>query len=298
MPIALVSLVDHDRQWFKSRQRVAAQEASREISFCAHAIAQQDALVVPDTLCDARFADNPLVTGAPNVRFYAAAVVHAPDGACIGTLCLLDRQPRALAPDDLQLLADLAAMIEREFALVAQTSTDELTGLSNRRGFAAVADLVLALCRRTRQPAAIVSIDLDNFKIVNDTLGHAAGDEVLRLFARMLGDNFRASDVVARLGGDEFAVLCSGTTLHRLSKLLDRLGSAFSASTLFQAHPGLSWSAGLAEFDSASPDSLEDLLRLSDARRYAAKAASRTTASNRPAPAPAADARPKPAAAA
>jgi PAS domain S-box-containing protein len=117
VPIALVSLVDHDRQWFKSKQGIAASETSREISFCGHTIAQEGPLVVLDARLDSRFADNPLVTGPPNIRFYAGQPVHGPDGSRIGTLCLIDRQPRELTRDEFELLADLAAMLDREFSI-------------------------------------------------------------------------------------------------------------------------------------------------------------------------------------
>ncbi len=116
VPIAAVSLVDQARQWFKSKQGLDSCETGRDVSFCAHAIAQEGPLVVGDTLLDSRFADNPLVTGAPNIRFYAGQPVHGLDGARIGTICLIDRTPRILTPSDLALLADLAAMIDREFA--------------------------------------------------------------------------------------------------------------------------------------------------------------------------------------
>jgi PAS domain S-box-containing protein len=117
VPIALVSLVDRDRQWFKSKQGIEAPQTSREISFCGHAITQEGPLVVSNALLDTRFADNPLVTGPPNVRFYAGHPVHGPDGSCIGTLCLIDRQPRMLSQEDLELLATLAAMIDRELSI-------------------------------------------------------------------------------------------------------------------------------------------------------------------------------------
>jgi len=117
VPIALVSLVDHDRQWFKSKQGLDASESSRDISFCGHTIAQEGPLVVLDALLDSRFADNPFVTGPPNIRFYAGQPVHAADGSRIGTLCLIDRQPRTLTRDEFELLADLAAMIDREFSI-------------------------------------------------------------------------------------------------------------------------------------------------------------------------------------
>ncbi len=112
-PIALVSLVDRDRQWFKSAYGLDLEETPRDTSFCAHALASREALVVPDTLADSRFADNPLVTGPQRFRFYAGHPLFV-RGSCVGTLCVLDVRPRQLSPDRLELLRDLAALVEQE----------------------------------------------------------------------------------------------------------------------------------------------------------------------------------------
>jgi CheY-like chemotaxis protein len=112
-PIALVSLVDRDRQWFKSAYGLDLEETPRDTSFCAHAVASRDALVVPDTLADSRFAENPLVTGPQRFRFYAGHPLFVRD-SCVGTLCVVDVRPRQLSPDRLELLRDLAALVEQE----------------------------------------------------------------------------------------------------------------------------------------------------------------------------------------
>jgi diguanylate cyclase (GGDEF)-like protein len=236
---------------------------------------------VRDALQDERFRDNPLVTGAPDIRFYAGQPIHGPDGSRVGTLCLIDRQPREFDADDASVLADLAAMVDRELALLDRAATDELTSLSNRRGFATVAQQVLALCRRNQQPAVVVGIDLDNFKSINDDFGHEAGDRALRIFAKLLGSTFRESDVVARLGGDEFAVLCSATTAVNLTGSLERLANAFAASPLARDYPKLSWSYGLAEYRPDSGAAVDDLLRAADACMYDAKVEARRTRQQR-----------------
>ncbi len=108
VPIALVSLVDADRQWFKARYGLEAPELPRDISFCGHAVALDAVLIVPDTLEDERFADNPLVTGAPRVRFYAGVPLRTSEGFILGTLCAIDQRPREPTPEQLELLALLA----------------------------------------------------------------------------------------------------------------------------------------------------------------------------------------------
>ena len=125
VPVALVSLVDSGRQWFKSRVGLKRLETSREESFCAHAIMSQDVMQVPDATKDPRFADNPLVTQEPWIRFYAAAPLVSPQGFCLGTLCLIDSRPRdALTPEAQSTLRDLAGLVMQELMfrrLCAQT---------------------------------------------------------------------------------------------------------------------------------------------------------------------------------
>lgn len=121
VPMVAVSLIDRDRQWFKARCGIEVSETERSVSFCTHAIASSDAVFcVPDATRDALFADNPLVTGAPHIRFYAGAVLRAPEGAPIGTLCIINSRPRpALGEEDRQALQDLAALASDELALRA-----------------------------------------------------------------------------------------------------------------------------------------------------------------------------------
>ena len=116
VPIALVSLVDRDRQWFKSCFGLDVKETSRDMAFCAHAILENEVMIVPDALLDPRFADNPLVTGKPHVRFYAGCPLKLPDGNFMGTLCLIDTRPRQLDDSKINLLRDLGKLAEAELS--------------------------------------------------------------------------------------------------------------------------------------------------------------------------------------
>ncbi len=116
-PIALLSLVDENRQWFKARVGVRQTETARDISFCAHAILQEDLFIIPDATLDARFAKSPLVTSEPRIRFYAGAPLITPDGYALGTLCVIDRKPRQLNPDQCQALRVLARHVVTQLEL-------------------------------------------------------------------------------------------------------------------------------------------------------------------------------------
>ena len=271
--ICLVSLVDADRQWFKSKQGLDACQTSREISFCGHAILEEKVFVVEDTHTDERFSDNPLVTGDPSIRFYAGCPVHAPDGHRIGTLCLIDKKPRNFSPTEEKTLKDFAALVDDELASAAKMNVDELTKIANRRGFLQVARHLLPLCVRNKMDVELLFFDLDGFKALNDKFGHKAGDEALQTFAELLLKGFRDSDVVARLGGDEFAVMIAGKSvladpaLARMRTLAKDEKSDFNQD--------LDWSVGQVRYDPDIHKNIEDLLSAADERMYEQKMTSK-----------------------
>eukprot|EP00741_Cyanophora_paradoxa_P005070 tig00000851_g4912.t1 len=161
VPIALVSLVDANRQWFKAVEGLGCFETGRDISFCGHAILQKDsnALIINDATQDWRFANNPLVTGDPFIRFYAGAPLRAANGTNLGTLCIIDRRPRELAPVEVARLKDLAAVVVREIELFAagkhllfRSRQEESIAAFSRHAMALdLADEVLDLAASTLQ---------------------------------------------------------------------------------------------------------------------------------------------------
>ncbi len=272
VPIVLVSLVDADRQWFKSCQGLEAKETPRDISFCSHAILGDDTLVVEDASSDERFSDNPMVTANPPIRFYAGQPLSSADGSKLGTLCLIDHEPRTMTTDDLALLRDLAAMVEGEFSALKLATTDPLTGLSNRRAFEAMAQHTLALCERVNRPCSAVFIDLDEFKQINDRYGHAEGDRVLVDLAHLLLDTFRDSDVIGRLGGDEFCVLVTGGGQQGIATALDRLDEGVRIRNSDPANRyRVSYSVGICTWDPQRHGSIAELLDDADANMYVSK---------------------------
>lgn len=160
-PMALVSLVDAERQWFKAKVGLEACETSRDVAFCAHAIVERQPLVVPDARLDPRFAANELVTGDPHIRFYAGAPLLVGTGSAVGTLCVIDVVPRTCSPDSLSMLQKLAAMVVDRLELrrkleelrSALAARDEADAARERT----VADLTSAL-DRVRQLEGLLPI--------------------------------------------------------------------------------------------------------------------------------------------
>ncbi len=272
VPIALISLVDSDRLWFKSRQGLDIAQTPREHSFCGHAILGDELFVVEDAKADARFADNPLVTDGPEICFYAGYPLATPEGARLGTLCVIDREPRSFSDEDRMLLLDLGQLLEEEMATQQLATHDVLTGLANRRGFELVIHQTLALCDRTASAVSLLYFDLDGFKQINDFHGHKEGDVALVEFSELLTSVFRASDVIARMGGDEFLVILAGTGAKDLQTAVERFAQAVVEHN---AKPGrrysLAYSVGIFTRDAARQRTVPELLEEADRRMYEQK---------------------------
>ncbi len=271
-PIVLVSLVDEDRQWFKSRQGLDACETAREISFCTHAIDQNEPLIVRDALKDPRFRENPLVTGTPHIRFYIGVPLRTPDGHNIGTLCAIDSQPRDPSTTQINVMQDLARLVVNELELRRLATIDSLTGAMTRRAFECEASQEIARATRYKRDLGCVMIDIDHFKAINDRHGHAAGDLALHTVVDICKKELRTIDMIGRLGGEEFAVMLPETKLSGARTTAERLRRAIADAVIEHGSDRIEMTAsfGVTCF-SPSDESLECLIERADAALYEAK---------------------------
>ena len=232
VPIAIISIVDEDRIWFKSHHGLELEQIGRDPGLCASAILQNDVYSIIDATTDPRTLANPLVAGEFGLRFYAAAPLRTYDGFNLGTICVIDFQPRqSLSEVEKSTLQDLAAIVidelelrlaarktvELEVALRTQVvkneqalqlaKTDALTGLKNRLAFEEDIELNVFHKSKIWVDTVVVFIELDGFKTLNDTLGHQQGDRLLKTFSRAVQSTFRSEDFTYRISGDGFAVL-------------------------------------------------------------------------------------------
>lgn len=290
VPTVLISLVDRDRQWFKSAQGLEASETSRSVSFCGHAILGDSTLVVPDARRDERFADNPLVLSGPGIRFYAGEPIRAADGQTVGTLCLLDDRPRRLSAEAREELRDLAALVESELRMQAlsesevalrsrlkaterKAAIDTVTRTWSRAMVIELLERELARCWRQRLPLGLVMLDLDDFKKVNDTHGHPIGDEVLRAAAGRMRSEIRPYDIVGRYGGEEFLVLLHAQGGRRVEAAADRIRQGLARAPIV-TRAGKVWvtaSLGVAVYPGDAKPDQEALIAAADRALYEAK---------------------------
>jgi diguanylate cyclase (GGDEF)-like protein len=274
--MSTVTLLDGHRQWFKSRQGVSDCETGRQPALCNVAITLNRPLVVCDTHLDARFEKNPLVLGAPFLRFYAGAQLRAPDGFVIGTLCVMDTRPRAFDDSDVAILKDLAQLVMSELELRKIAMHDALTGALSRRALRDETKRSMALAMRHKHELSCVMFDLDHFKIINDRHGHGVGDLALKAAVEACRSELRATDSIGRFGGEEFVVVLPHTSRKAALEVAEKIRASL-ARVFVQADTGpvrITASFGVAAMDAVACD-VDQILKHADTALYQAKAAGR-----------------------
>lgn len=225
--ISVISLIDDDRQWFKSRAGLEVPETPRDLSFCGHTILEDRYFSVSNAPHDIRFHDNPLVIGSPHIRAYAGVPLTNRQGFRIGTLCVISKDERTFTVEELDSLQDLGHLTEgilehrvlstTQAQLIASLEAaerncllDPLTGLWNRRAGDQFLSTEFERFRDGVGPLGLVVVDLDRFKTINDSYGHAIGDAVLGRAVEVLVEVVGTQGVAWRFGGEEFVVVLPG----------------------------------------------------------------------------------------
>jgi len=307
-PVAMISLLDQDRQWFKARIGLAETQTPRVLAVCDHAIRDPHTVMeVRDLSADTRFsAQPPFRHGETPLRFYAGAPLLSPDGQPLGTVCVMDVQPRVLTQVQREALSLLARQTQhllelRRFGLEQRALASEredsarrmrhaqqdlqrrhddlkhvarhdpLTGLLNR---AAMEQLLVdpeAMAKLERAPYALLVLDIDHFKRVNDQYGHLLGDRALRAVGEAITGALRTNDVAIRYGGEEFIVVFPDSTLPAAFEVAERIRMQVAGADLPFT---VSVSAGLAAGD-PQHDRPREVFDRADQALYRAKASGR-----------------------
>lgn len=305
-PVALIGLIDHDRQWFKARIGVDTESSPRHRTICNRLITQpEQVLVIPDTHQDAFIQHFPDSVPNNQVRFYMGAPLLTPDEQVIGSLCVVDTQPRQPEPYQVQALAALARQVmhllelrqrnheilellaERSIQMLELSQqqrtlqahnqhlknasmTDGLTGLFNRAAFDQHVTRLFVQAQQQQAPLSVMLIDADHFKSYNDQFGHVAGDEALRQLGKILQQTSRKTDIAARYGGEEFVLILPETTANAAQQIAERLCEQVAQTTF--AHRAMTVSIGVATWPQIGQQaSITALIEAADQALYRAK---------------------------
>jgi len=279
-PTAVVNLLDADRQVAAAAYGYEPAVVARHDAMCNVSIQSSDVSYTADAATDSRWADNPFVDGTfDRVRLYAAAPLVLSGGEVVGTVCAFSDRSQELTRLQLERLRDIAdqavliLQLRDDAARLSQAATrDHLTGLPNRALFSESLTMAMAKYQRGATTPTVIFCDLDRFKSVNDTYGHAVGDELLRAVANRLVETVRATDLVARLAGDELVILTETPAGAGLTTLLARLRQAFDLP--FQLSCGeLRVGCSMGHATAEPGDTPAELLGRADAAMYRAKQA-------------------------
>lgn len=301
VPVAFVSLVDAERVWLKSVHGPLPEREMRRLpGLCGAALAHDGPYLVEAARSDPRTQEHPLVTGPFGLDFYLGVPLRTHDGHALGVLACMDTRPRGLSERELRMVETLAAIVMDEIelrrsasqisrlseALAAscdelerRASFDALTGVLARPALIARAASLVERGAASGRGVALLMLDLDRFKSVNDRYGHSAGDRVLRAAATRMAASCRGGDLLGRLGGEEFMAVFAGVAEAEALAIADRLREAVAATPIDLGHgPSIdaAVSGGLVTLDAAGcEDGLEPAMERADRALYRAKAEGR-----------------------
>lgn len=305
-PVAIIGLLDRDRQWYKAKVGIDADGVPRRETFCNQLLdCPHDVLVIPDTHQDQVVAQHPQVVGLPHIRFYMGAPLLTADEHMLGSLCVIDYQPRQPTRVQIEALAALARQVmhllelrqrnhdvlellaERSVQMLELSQqqrtlqvhnqhlknasmTDGLTGLFNRAAFDQQVANLFVQAQQQQTPLSVMLIDADHFKSYNDQFGHVAGDEALRQLGKILQHTSRKTDIAARYGGEEFVLILPETTADAALQIAQRLCEQVAQTTF--AHCAMTVSIGVATWPQIGQQaSISALIEVADQALYRAK---------------------------
>jgi diguanylate cyclase (GGDEF)-like protein len=290
VPIAAITVVQEDRQWFKSVSGWQVTELPMSKSLCAEVIREGRLMVVPDTLEDLYMMSSPVVWKPPKIRFYAGFPIRDSEGKTVGTFCVMDLKPRKPDPDFSTTLADLGDMAQRELFTVElgnaqaalvnklgearrQAMFDPLTRLWNRRGATDLLNSALKDAQKYNHSVGICLADIDNFKQVNDQFGHQVGDQVLRRVAGSIVASVRPQDIVCRWGGEEFLIIVHDVDENSCIAIGERICEGMRSLPIHTRGGSVpaSISIGIAMRNRGDCVAPEQLVALADAALYQSK---------------------------
>jgi diguanylate cyclase (GGDEF)-like protein len=294
VPIAYVSLIDTETQWFKSIQGLDMIDSPRSTSLCAHTLLVEEYIVCEDMIQDKHFSDSLLVTEGLELRFYVGFVLKS-RGLNIGTLCMADTKTRKFSTDDIETMRDITSWAQTEINLTQisdmqvqlitdldhaqqKAKLDGLTGLWNQ---VTTKDILRRAYHRhllTSDPLTAMMVDIDNFKQINDEHGHPFGDDVILQISKVLRSSLRPSDAIGRYGGDEFLVVLENCPFDRAEELSRRILEHLNTLAFDNNGQTVTVSIGLSATDRESIQSPEQLLEAADRGLYDAKESGRNCA--------------------
>lgn len=271
VPAAAITLVDADRLWYMSAVGLDTSAVPRALAFCDHTIRSTGPLAVEDLRGDARFAANPLVLGPARLRSYLGVPLATPEGYNVGSLCVMGTAPRSFEAGHKDVLRRLGRLVVSHMELRHAARHDALTSALGRSAFEEALRLAAAQAKALDAPAALLMIDIDHFKAVNDRWGHPAGDAVIQSVANVAHGMIRRRDRLGRLGGEEFGALLRDASPEEAVTTAERLRLAVAGLGLPALAGGsVTVSCGVADWQPGRPE-VKDWMVAADAALYRAK---------------------------